>query len=122
MPDRGQPNGVASNQQQHVPAPAGRAALLKQQPAQLRVPQQRPGERIGPEQTAPLDEMAKLSLDPSFKKGASGTRYAHVDIMATVCVCLQNLILMSCSVPLSANYLMLKADGEGIFQYHVYFE
>lgn len=80
MPGRGQPNGVGSNEQQHVPGPVGRAAVLKQQPAQLRVPQQRPGERTGPEQTAPSDEIAVLSLDPGSKKGSSGTRYAHVDM------------------------------------------
>lgn len=78
MNGRGQPNGVGSSEPQHGPTAAGRAAMLKQQPAQLRPPQQRPGERTGTEQIAPSDEMAGLSLDPSFKKGASGTRYVGV--------------------------------------------
>ena len=92
--------------------------MLKQQPTQLRAPQQRPG-RTGGTGPAPSEEMAGLSLDPSFKKGSSGTRCEGVCGIIHVYV-LSNF--MFCSVPLSANYLMLKAEVEGIYQYHVYFE
>ena len=75
MHGRGQTNGVADNEPQNFPAAAGRATILKQQPTQVRPPQQKPGESSGVEQIAPSDEMAELSLDPDSKKGYSGTRY-----------------------------------------------
>lgn len=87
MHGRGQPGGVPDSEPQHVPASAGRATILKQQPAQLRPPQQRPGESTGTEKIAPYDEMAELSLDPNAKKGASGTRYVHVNVSL---MCTQN--------------------------------
>ena len=83
----GHPNGVAS-QEPPAAAAAGRAAMLKQVPTQLRPPQQRPGERTGTGQAAPSDEMAALSLDPSFKKGVTGTRYMYVGVwLLYMCIC-----------------------------------
>ncbi len=77
MHGRGQTNGVADHGPQDTPAAAGRATILNQQPAQVRAPQQRPGESVKTKQVTPSDEMAGLacSLDRNLKRGYSGTRY-----------------------------------------------
>ena len=73
VPGRGQVNGEPPSE---PPAPAGRAAMLKQQPTPLRAPAMsqpitgRAGEHTAG-QTSPATK-----LDPSFnKKGSSGERY-----------------------------------------------
>ena len=76
----GQPNGVADNDPCRVPATAGRSTILKQEPAQMRAPQARPGERTRTERSTPSDEMARVNLDPNVKKGASGIRYVHLHV------------------------------------------
>ena len=78
MRGRGQTNGVTDNEPQYIPAAAGRATILKQQPTQVRPPQQRPGESSRVKQSAPSEEMSELSLDPNSKKGYSGTRYVYM--------------------------------------------
>ena len=70
MPGRGQLNGEPST----VPAPAGRASMLKQQPSEVRVPatSEQPG-RPGP--GGARSTAASIKVEPGFnKRGTSGER------------------------------------------------
>ena len=73
MPGRGQVNG--HGEPSTVPAPAGRAAMLKQQPSEVRVPamSEQPGGRPGPGDAR--STAASIKVEPGFnKRGTSGER------------------------------------------------
>ena len=117
--------------------PSGRAALLKQQPQQLRSPQQavrqpirQPGGGGGVETVT--QGMAGLSTSTEqqmTRRGTSGKTYVGeggmggcVEESKLVLVFTRTCITCCCSVCLNANYVMLKGRSEGVFQYAVSFE